>query len=87
MGQYLKLITIFLIAFLIIGNLRVSIKPFSIALPNWRAATGIVMILIGVTIYHNAGYRKGWNEAIDKVKEVIDKLKSEKQKAADSDSV
>lgn len=87
MSKYIIYITVLFIAFLIIAQLKVSLKPFSVALPNWRAATGIMMILIGAAIYHNAGQRKGWNEAIDKVMEVIDKIKSEKQNERTTDSI
>jgi small neutral amino acid transporter SnatA (MarC family) len=69
--------TLLLVAFLYIGELKITIKPFAISLPYWRTALGVFMIMIGAGIYHNAGYRKGWNEALDKVKEVIDQQKTD----------
>lgn len=60
-------------------ELKLSFKPFSISLPAWRSALGIIIICIGAGIYYNAGYRKGWSKALDKVIEVIDEYKKEKK--------
>lgn len=62
-----------------LADFQLSIKPFRIAFPNWRAALGIIVICIGVGIYYDAGRRKGWNAAIDKAIEVIDSYKKEKK--------
>lgn len=62
-----------------LANFEISIKPFKIALPNWRAALGIILICIGAGIYYDAGRRKGWNAAIDKVINILDGYKKEKK--------
>jgi hypothetical protein len=68
-----KSILILFLAFLFIADIKLSFKPFSIMLINWRGAIGILMIMVGAAIYYNAGYRKGVNETVDKVIEIIDK--------------
>ena len=60
-------------------EMKIAFKPFSIAFPNWRAAVGIVVIVIGIGIYYNAAYRKGHRKAIDQVMEVIDGFKKNKR--------
>lgn len=67
------------IAILWMTEIKISFSPFSIAFPNWRQSLGIVIICIGVGIYYNAAYNKGWNRAIDKAIETIDEYKKKKQ--------
>lgn len=77
-----KIIVYIIVVLILIGwlaNFEISFKPFRIAFPNWRAALGIILICIGAGIYYDAGRRKGWNAAIDKVVNVIDSYKKEKQ--------
>lgn len=62
-----------------LADFQLSLKPFRVAFPNWRASLGIIFICIGVGIYYDAGRRKGHNAAIEKVIEVIDSYKKEKK--------
>lgn len=77
----IALTIIFLIAAICwMSEMKLSLKPFSIAFPNWRSTVGIVIIIIGAAIYQDAGRRKGWNSAIDNVMKVMDDYKRNKQK-------
>ncbi len=71
---------VFLIAAICwMAEMKLSIKTFSIAFPNWRSTLGIVIIIIGAAVYQDAGRRKGWNSAIDKVMQVIDEYKTKRE--------
>ena len=56
-------IAIFVIAVLFIGHFRLTFSPFSISLPYWHRALGVVLIVVGCLIYnigeHMSGYKKG----------------------------
>ena len=56
-------IAIFVIAVLFIGHFRLTFSPFSISLPYWHRALGVVLSVVGCWIYnigeHMSGYKKG----------------------------
>lgn len=77
-----KIIINIIVVLILLGwlaDFQISFKPFHIAFPNWRASLGIIFICIGVGIYYDAGRRKGWNAAIEKVVNILDGYKKEKQ--------
>lgn len=49
-------IAIFIIAVLFIGHFRLTFSPFSISLPYWHRALGVVLIVAGCLVY-NIGER------------------------------
>lgn len=71
-------IIVLVLAIMWMCEMKISFHPFSIEFPYWRKSLGIIIICIGVGIYYNAGYRSGWNKAIDKAIEVIDEYKNKK---------
>lgn len=65
---------------LFIGHLTISFKPFSISLPYWNRALGIVLFIIGLELYcyseRIAGYKEGLKFGMDKTLELLNnKLK------------
>jgi hypothetical protein len=60
------------------SEMKISFRPLEIEFPNWRQSIGVIIICIGVGIYYNAAYRKGYNNAIDNVIETIDEYKKKK---------
>lgn len=77
----IKIIIQILLVFIAItwmAEMKISFRPFHIEFPNWRQSLAIIIICIGVGIYYNAAYRKGWNKAIEKVNEVLDQQNKER---------
>lgn len=65
---------------LFIGHLTISFKPFSISLPYWNRALGIVLFIIGLELYcyseRIAGYKEGLKSGMGKTLELLNnKLK------------
>jgi hypothetical protein len=62
-------IAIFVIAVLFIGHFRLTFSPFSISLPYWHRALGVVLIVVGCLIYnigeHMSGYKKGLDNGME----------------------
>jgi small neutral amino acid transporter SnatA (MarC family) len=56
-----------------LSEIKITTHPLHISLPAWKKAIGLFLILIGIEFYCNFSYRKGWNEAIDRVVQEIDK--------------
>lgn len=65
---------------LFIGHLTITFKPFSISLPYWNRALGIVLFIIGLELYcyseRIAGYKEGLKYGMGKTLELLNnKLK------------
>ena len=62
-------IAICVIAVLFIGHFRLTFSPFSISLPYWHRALGVVLIVVGCLIYnigeHMSGYKKGLDNGME----------------------
>ena len=62
-------LAIFIISALFIGHFRLTFSPFSISLPYWHRAVGVVLIVAGCLVYgigeNIAGYKKGLDEGIE----------------------
>ena len=62
-------IAIFIIAVLFIGHSRLTFSPFSISLPYWHRALGVVLIVAGCLVYNIgenvAGYKKGLDNGME----------------------
>lgn len=62
-------IAIFIIAVLFIGHFRLTFSPFSISLPYWHRALGVVLIVAGCLVYnigeHMSGYKKGLDNGME----------------------
>lgn len=72
------LYTILIIAFLLwVGELTVTFKPFSVSLPNWYKAAGILLFWLSMAVYtigENArGYKEGFDAGIKKCIEILEK--------------
>lgn len=61
---------------LFIGHLTISFKPFSISLPYWNRALGIVLFIIGLELYcyseRIAGYKEGLKSGMDEAIKLLD---------------
>ena len=44
-------LAIFVILFLIIGNVSISFKPFHIYIPDWPKALGIILMIAGLLLF------------------------------------
>lgn len=56
---------IFIIAILWVGDLTITFKPFSISLPSWYKALGILLFFLSMTVYNIGEYTKGYKEGFD----------------------
>lgn len=67
---------IFIIAILWVGDLTITFKPFSISLPSWYKALGILLFFLSMTVYNIGEYTKGYKQGFDDgVKECVEILK------------
>ena len=64
------------IALLWVGDLTITFKPFSISLPGWHKALGIILFVFAM-----AGYKHGFD---DGVKECIEAIKGNGKNRAHS---
>lgn len=72
---------LFVIWLLLISQVEITFKPFSISLPYWHRAVGILLIIIGIWLYNTgelfSGYKQGYNDGIKKTIEYLkDKSKA-----------
>ena len=70
-------IAILIIALLWVGKLTITFSPFSISLPCWYKAVGILLFWLSVVIYttgeHARGYSKGFDDGVKKCIEILEK--------------
>lgn len=65
-----------IIALLWVGDLTITFKPFSISLPGWHKALGILLFFLSMTVYTIGDYTKGYKQGFDDgVKKCIEILK------------
>lgn len=51
-------------------------KPFSISLPGWHKALGILLFFLSMTVYNIGEYTRGYKQGFDDgIKECIEILK------------
>lgn len=66
----------FIIALLWVGDLTITFKPFSISLPGWHKALGIILFVFAMAVYNIGEYAKGYKHGFDDgVKECIEAIK------------
>lgn len=77
-------LAIFIISALFIGHFRLTFSPFSISLPYWHRAVGVVLIVAGCLVYsigeNIAGYKKGLDNGIEIV---LKQLKERHERPSD----
>lgn len=74
-------ISICIIALLWVGDLTITFKPFSISLPSWYKALGIVLFVLSMVLYNVGEYAKGYKHGFDDgVKECIEAIKGNGKK-------
>lgn len=64
-------IAIFVIAVLFIGHFRLTFSPFSISLPYWHRALGVVLIVVGCLIYNIGEHMSGYKKELDNGMEIV----------------
>lgn len=65
-----------IIALLWVGDLTITFKPFSISLPGWCKALGIVLFVLSMALYNVGEYAKGYKHGFDDgIKECLDIIK------------
>lgn len=73
-------IAIFIVTFLIIGQIQITFKPFTISLPYWYRSLGLLLIVVGLFVYnigeqmkgYKDGFRQGMKYVIEKIEKRID---------------
>lgn len=62
-------VILLVLGFLFISQVSINIKPFSISLPYWHRALGVVLIVAGCLVYNIgenvAGYKKGLDNGME----------------------
>lgn len=62
-------VILLVLGFLFISQVSINIKPFSISLPYWHRALGVVLIVAGCLVYNIgenvAGYKKGFDNGME----------------------
>ena len=76
-------LAIFIISALFFGHFRLTFSPFSISLPYWHRAVGVVLIVVvGCSVYNIgeniSGYKKGLDEGIEIVLKRLQERYNEK---------
>ena len=67
---------IFITCLLWVGDLTITFKPFSISLPSWYKALGILLFFLSMTVYNIGEYTRGYKQGFDDgIKECIEILK------------
>lgn len=72
-------IAIFIITMLFMGNTNISFKPFSISIPYWHRAVGVVLIVSGLMVYNIGEKASGYKKGLDDCLEIV--LKTIKEKS------
>lgn len=72
---------IFIIAILWVGDLTITFKPFSISLPGWHKALGIILFVFAMAVYNIGEYAKGYKHGFDDgIKECLEAIKGNGKK-------
>lgn len=70
-------ISICIIALLWVGDLTITFKPFSISLPGWYKAVGILLFWLSMAVYtigeHTKDYKQGFDDGVKKCIEILKK--------------
>lgn len=70
-------ISICIIALLWVGDLTITFKPFSISLPGWHKALGILLFFLSMAVYtigeRTKGYKQGFDDGVKKCIEILEK--------------
>lgn len=72
-----------IIALLWVGDLTITFKPFSISLPGWHKALGIILFVFAMAVYNIGEYKHGFD---DGAKECIEAIKGNGKNRADSNN-
>jgi len=75
-------LVILIAAFLYIGKFHVTLKPFSVSLPDWISAIGYALFIIGFILIladtsakeHHKGVMKGIDDSYDAIHKVLDDM-------------
>lgn len=71
-------IIVFIVVFLYIGHFRLSLFPFSISLPYWHRAVGVLLVIIGFIIYNVGEKASGYKEGLKNGSEIVWKVLKDK---------
>jgi hypothetical protein len=76
-----------IIALLWVGDLTITFKPFSISLPGWHKALGILLFFLSMAVYNIGEYAKGYKHGFDDgIKECLDIIKKNGNNRTNSDN-
>lgn len=75
---------IIIIAFLLFaGDLTITFKPFSVSLPEWYKAVGILLFWLSMVVYQGGErvrwYKEGFNDAVKKSIKILEKNLKDKE--------
>lgn len=73
-------IILLIVCLLWIGGLTVTFKPFSVSLPDWHKALGILLFWLSMLTYTVGEQTKGYKEGFDNgIRKCIEILKNDSQ--------
>lgn len=74
-----------IVSLLRVGDLTITFKPFSISLPGWHKASGIILSVFAMAVYNIGEYAKGYRHGLDDgIKECIEAIKGNGKNRAHS---
>ena len=66
-----------IISLLWVGDLTITFKPFSISLPGWYKALGILLFFLSMAVYtigeYTGGYEQGFDDGVKKCIGILEK--------------
>lgn len=62
-----------------LGNIRITLRPFSVSFSNWREMVGWVLIIIGLQFFKWDIGRKAREDGYNKCKEDVMQIISDEQ--------
>ena len=75
------MIVLLIVLLLFAGDFSVSVKPFSIKMPYWHRALGLLLLMVSIVVYnvgeHSKGYREGLKRGSEMTLESFRKILGE----------
>lgn len=55
---------LFVVFLLFVGHFQITFKPFSISMPYWYRAVGVLLFSLAMVLYNYGEYYKGYKEGV-----------------------
>ena len=80
-------IAVIIASLLLISQLTIQFKPFSISLPYWHRGVGLLLVILGFLVYnigeHSKGYAEGLTQGYELTIKTIKEMYKDKQNETD----